>query len=146
MTGVTIIEPDPAALIRHVAQWLVERAAERPLHLALSGGSTPRPLYRLLATDPFRSRIDWSRLEIFWGDERFVPQDDPDSNYRMANEEWLSHVDIPRDHIHPIPTDTDPDDCARRYEATLKSAYGADALDPARPLFDVVLLGLGADG
>jgi len=145
MTGVAIIEPDPAALARRLAQWLVERigATERPLRLAISGGSTPRPLYRLLAAE---RRIDWARLEIFWSDERFVPHDHPDSNYRMANEEWLSHVDIPNQNIHPISTDTDPDDCARRYEATLKSVYGADALDPTRPLFDIALLGLGPDG
>jgi 6-phosphogluconolactonase len=143
IAGNAIVEPDAAALAARAAQWLIERmnATTGPFRLALSGGSTPRLLYRLLATG-----MPSARLELFWGDERFVPQDDPDSNYRMANEEWLSRGDVPRDHIHPIPTDTDPDDCARRYEALLKSTYGADRLDPARPLFDVVLLGLGGDG
>ena len=143
IAGTTIVEPDPQSLARRAAQWLVERSAatQGSFRLALSGGSTPRLLYRLLATS-----MPTARLELFWGDERFVPPDDPDSNYRMAKEEWLSHADIPHGQIHPIPTDTDPRDCAHRYEATLKSVYGADVLDPARPLFDVVLLGLGDDG
>jgi 6-phosphogluconolactonase len=143
IAGRAIVEPDPASLARRTAQWLVERANATTgrFRLALSGGSTPRLLYRLLATD-----MPSARPELFWGDERFVPQNHPDSNYRMAREEWLSHADIPRGQVHPIPTDTDPNDCARRYEATLKSAYGADAFDPARPLFDVALQGLGSDG
>jgi 6-phosphogluconolactonase len=145
-SGRAIVEADPVTLARRAAQWLLDRAnaTQGPFRLALSGGSTPRLLYRLLASDEFR--LPERRLQLFWGDERFVPHDDPDSNFRMANEEWLSRAQIPAANIHPIPTDTDPDDCARRYEAILKSAYGAAALDPARPLFDVMLLGLGSDG
>jgi len=111
--------------------------------LALSGGSTPRALYTLLGSE---YRIDWSRVESFWGDERFVPYDDPNSNFRMARETLLSKIDIPPTNIHPIPTDGEPADAARRYEALLKNIYGSERLEPARPLFDVVLLGLGSDG
>ncbi len=82
----------------------------------------------------------------YWGDERFVPHDHPESNYRMAREAMLDKMPIPPGNIHPIPTDGTPDDAARRYEATLQKAYGAAILDPARPLFDITLLGLGADG
>jgi len=147
VAGRAVVEPDPDTMAHDAAEWLVERIAAAParFRLALSGGSTPRLLYRLLTT-AFRQRIDWSRLELFWGDERCVPHDHPDSNYRMAREELLARVDIPPAQIHPIPTDGDPDDCARRYEAVLKSVYGAGSFDPARPLFDVMLLGLGGDG
>lgn len=146
IAGRAVIEADADAAAHRAARWLAERIAAAParFRLALSGGSTPRFLYRLLASD--RVRIDWTRLELFWGDERFVPHDHPDSNYRMAREELLSRVEIPPTQIHPIPTDTDPDDCAHRYEATLKSVYGATQFDPSRPLFDAVLLGLGSDG
>jgi 6-phosphogluconolactonase len=148
IAGRAIVEPDPASVAQHAADWLVEKmeASAGTFRLALSGGSTPRLLYRLLAGDPYRARIAWPRLELYWGDERFVPWDDPDSNYRMAKDEWLSRIAPDPAHIHPMPTDTNPEDCARRYEATLKAAYGADTRDPARPLFDVVLLGLGDDG
>ena len=85
-------------------------------------------------------------MHWYWGDERFVPYDHPESNYRMTREAMLSKVPVPPENIHPIPTDGDPDDAARRYERTLQEAYGAATFDPARPLFDVTLLGLGADG
>ncbi len=139
-----IIEPDGATLAKHAAEWLVARmeASSGPFRLALSGGSTPRLLYRLLAAEPYASRIPWTRLELFWGDERFVPWDDADSNYKMARDEWLSKIDAPQGHIHPIPTDTTPEDCAERYEAELRDI--ADRRGPG--YFDVVLLGLGDDG
>ena len=89
----------------------------------------------------------WHRVHLFWGDERFVPHSDARSNFRMAQEALLSHVPIEAANVHPIPTEgTTPDNAARAYERTLKSFYGADELDPARPLFDVTLLGLGEDG
>jgi 6-phosphogluconolactonase len=82
----------------------------------------------------------------FWGDERFVPWDHPDSNYRMAWDAMLAHVPAPAQNIHGIATTGDPGDAARAYERVLKSYYGAETLDSARPLFDVELLGLGPDG
>jgi 6-phosphogluconolactonase len=146
IAGQTHVEPDGDALARYVADWLAERiaAAKDNFRLSLSGGSTPKALYSLLATEPYRSRIAWDRVEFYWGDERFVPHDHPDSNYRMANDALLSHV--PAQHIYPMPTDTDPDDCANRYQALLQKNYGAQTFDPARPFFDVMLLGLGDDG
>jgi len=114
--------------------------------ICLSGGSTPRRLYQLLADAPYREAMPWERVHWFWGDERFVPWDHPDSNYRMAREAMLAHVPAPAQNIHGIVTAGDPAEAARAYERVLKSYYGAAALDPARPLFDVELLGLGPDG
>jgi 6-phosphogluconolactonase len=82
----------------------------------------------------------------YWGDERFVPYDHPESNFRMTREAMLAKAPVPRENIHPIPTDGTPEDAARRYERTLQQTYGAATLDPRRPLFDVTLLGLGPDG
>ncbi|MBV9537806.1 MAG: 6-phosphogluconolactonase [Acidisphaera sp.] len=140
--------PDPEALAQHAASWIVEQAEASSGRFAwnLSGGSTPKRLYQLLAAPPFRERMPWSRVHVFWGDERFVPHDHPESNFRMTREAMLEHVPIPAANIHPIAGEGDPDDAAGAYEATLKRFYGADALDAARPLFDVTLLGLGDDG
>jgi 6-phosphogluconolactonase len=103
-------------------------------------------LYEVLASDDFRGRFPWPRVSWFWGDERFVPHGHADSNYRMAREAMLEKAPVPPENIHPVPVDGTPEDAARRYERTLQEAYGAAVLDPARPLFDVTLLGLGADG
>lgn len=140
---------DAQALARRAADWLLASArAKRGLFtVALSGGSTPRGLYGLLARTPYRDAFPWQSTHWFWGDERFVPHDHPDSNYRMAREALLAHVPAPETNIHPIPTEhTNPADSAASYERQLKVYYGAAALDPERPLFDVVLLGLGQDG
>ena len=139
---------DPAALARRVAEWMTTTvlASKTPCRISLSGGSTPKVLYGLLASDPFRDRFPWSKVSWYWGDERFLPPDHPESNYRTAREAMLAKVPVPPESVHPIPTDGDPEDAARRYERTLQSAYGASALDPTRPLFDIMLLGIGADG
>jgi len=140
---------DPEALARRAADLLIVAAngtADRFV-VALSGGSTPRRLYELLARPPYRDALPWNRTHVFWGDERFVPKADARSNYRMAHEALLSRVPIPSANVHPIPTeDTTPLDAAMGFEKELKSFYGFGALDPSRPLFDVTLLGLGADG
>jgi 6-phosphogluconolactonase len=141
--------PNPEALARRAADLLIAAANETAdrFAVALSGGSTPRRLYELLARPPYRDAFPWHRTHVFWGDERFVPKADARSNYRMTYEALLSHVPIPPANVHPIPTeDTTPADAAMGYEKTLKSFYAAAALDPLRPLFDVALLGLGADG
>ena len=110
--------------------------------LALSGGSTPLPLHRALATK-HRDALDWKRIHVFWGDERFVPANDENSNYRMARETLLDHVPIPDKNIHPIPTDVgSPKEAAALYEQTLKDFFSNDGL----PRFDLILLGLGSDG
>jgi 6-phosphogluconolactonase len=142
------VSKDPEALARRVAGWVTDLAANSRgrFAVALSGGSTPRRLYQLLAEDPFRERMPWDRVHWFWGDERFVPWDDPESNYGMARAAMLSRAPVPPGNIHGVVTTGTPEEAARRYEEVLKSYYGSGNLDPARPLFDVQLLGLGPDG
>lgn len=140
---------DLEALARHVAGWLLAaaRAQRGTFAVALSGGATPRRLYEVLAEPAYRDAFPWPRVHLFWGDERFVPHDDAASNYRMVHEALLSQAPIPAANIHAIPTEgLNPNAAAAAYERELKSFYGSDRLDPARPLFDVVLLGLGPDG
>jgi len=140
---------DPEALARRVADWLLEAATAKNgiFAVALSGGSTPQLLYQHLAGPPYRAAFPWSRTHWFWGDERFVPRGDALSNYRMVREALLSRVPISPINIHPIPTDgVRPETAAADYERALKTFYGAARFDPARPLFDVTLLGLGTDG
>lgn len=148
ISGRLDVSNDPDALARRVAEWFTEKliAAPGTVRIALSGGSTPKALYTLLGQEPFVGRIPWQRLELLWGDERFVPHDDPASNYRMTCETLLDHAPIAADRVHPVPTEGGPEDAAARYESLLKRLYGADRLDPARPLFEIQLLGLGSDG
>ena len=148
MIGRLEILPDAQTLARHVAEWMTQAAlaASRPFRVSLSGGSTPKTLYSLLASDDFRKRFPWERVSWYWGDERFVPYDHPDSNYRMTREAMLAKAPVPPENVHPVPADGTPEEAARRYERTLREAYGTATLDPARPLFDITLLGLGADG
>jgi 6-phosphogluconolactonase len=142
------VSPDQEALAQRVAQWIVDLACHTPGRFAvcLSGGSTPRRLYQLLAAPPLRDAMPWQRIHWFWGDERFVPWHHPDSNYGMARDAMLAHVPVPPANIHGIPFDGAPADAARAYQDELQSHYGAARLDPARPLFDIVLLGIGPDG
>jgi 6-phosphogluconolactonase len=142
------ILPDPLALARHAAEWMTAAAlaAKGPFRVSLSGGSTPKALYELLASDEFGGRFPWQRVSWYWGDERFVPPDHAESNYRMTREAMLARAPVPAKNIHPVPTDGTAEDAASRYERTLQQAYGATTLDPARPLFDLTLLGLGPDG
>ena len=146
--GDIVVLADAAAVAHHVASWLLDKALAKQgaFVLGLSGGSTPKALYEVLASGEFRDRFPWDRTHLFFGDERFVPRDHPDSNYRMAREAMLAHVPIPDAQVHAWQTDGDPEHSALHYADTLKRFYGADTLDPARPLFDVQLLGLGEDG
>ena len=148
MNGRVEVSPDPLALARHVAEWMTAAALGAPgqFRVSLSGGSTPKTLYGLLASDEFRGRFPWQRVSWYWGDERFVPHNHPDSNYRMTRETMLSKAPVPPENIHPVPADGTPDVAASRYERDLQTEYGANSLDPARPLFDITLLGLGPDG
>jgi 6-phosphogluconolactonase len=139
---------DPAALAKAAAARILARisANNGRVAICLTGGSSPKQLYRLLATDAYRDKIPWPRVHWFIGDERFVPANDPLHNMGVARQIFLDRF-APAANIHPIPTDTaNPDDAARRYERELQSFYGADELTPARPLFDVVLMGVGPDG
>ena len=140
---------DPEELAQRVAAWLLALAAGKQgrFSVALSGGSTPKRLYEILAGAPYRDEFPWDRVHWFWGDERFVPPNNPDSNYRMVQEAMLSHVPVPPDNIHPVPTENlTPEQAATSYEQQLQKFYGAHELRPDRPLFDVTLLGLGPDG
>jgi len=115
--------------------------------VALSGGSTPRPLYVLLATGMFAKPFDWSRVHLFWGDERCVPPGDPRSNYRMVREALLDAVPIPPPNIHRIRGEEDPKVAAAAYERELRAFFGSNGADgPPRMGFDLVLLGLGDNG
>jgi 6-phosphogluconolactonase len=136
-------------LAHDVAKWLssLAQANDRVFAVCLSGGATPQRLYERLADPASASRFPWNRVHWFWGDERFVPHDHPDSNFRMARDAFLSRVPVPDDNIHAVPTKgLSPEQAAIDYERTLKRFYGADTLAPARPLFDVTLLGIGEDG
>jgi 6-phosphogluconolactonase len=139
---------DANALAQAAADRMLARIAANAGRLAicLTGGSSPKQLYQLLATEAYRSRIPWDRVHWFIGDERFVPADDPLNNMGTARRLFLDSY-APASNIHPIPTDTaNPEEAARRYQNELQSFYGADRLDASQPLFDVVLMGVGPDG
>jgi 6-phosphogluconolactonase len=139
---------DPAELAKVAADRVIARISANAGRAAicLTGGSSPQQLYQLLATDAYRSRIPWDHVHWFIGDDRFVGADDPLNNMAMARRLFLDAC-APADTIHPIPTDAaDPEDAAQRYESELKSYYGFSRLNPARPLFDLVLMGVGPDG
>jgi 6-phosphogluconolactonase len=139
---------DRDALAMAAAERLIARidANTGRIAICLTGGSSPKQLYALLATDRYRTRIPWDRVHWFIGDERFVPPTDPRNNMAMARGLFLDRL-APAANIHPIPTDTaGPDDSAARYAEVLKSFHGAERLDDARPLFDLVLMGVGPDG
>jgi 6-phosphogluconolactonase len=142
------VAKDPEALAHRAARWITDLAAASRdrFALCLSGGSTPRRLYQLLAEGPYRDAMPWDRIHWFWGDERFVPWEHEDSNYRMVRTAMLSRTPIPPQNIHAIKTIGQPSEAADAYERALKAYYGRDALDPAQPMFDVQLLGLGPDG
>ena len=142
------VAKDPEALAHRAARWITDLAAASRdrFALCLSGGSTPRRLYQLLAESPYCDGLPWNHVHWFWGDERFVPWDHPDSNYGMVHAALLGRVPVPPGNIHGIPTTGVPADAAAAYERVLKSYYGSENLDPARPLFDIQILGLGPDG
>ena len=109
--------------------------------VALSGGSTPQPLYRSLAALHNQARIAWDRVHLFWGDERNVPADHPDSNFRMVNDALIDHVQIPRKNIHRVPTEMDLWQAAEHYEREMHRVF-----EEEMPNFDLLLLGMGEDG
>ncbi len=144
--GVVCVYADYEALSRAAAELFVRRANEAikdhgRFSVALSGGHTPERAYELLAGSAFNSQVDWSRVHIFWGDERCVPPDDPRSNARMAREKFLDHVSVPADQIHAIDCANSAKEGARSYEALLRSFF-----DGGPGHFDLIFLGLGTDG
>lgn len=121
------------------------KSANGRFSVALSGGGTPRSLYTLLAEAPYRTRIPWDRIHLFWGDERCVPPEHPDSNYRMVERALISRVGIPAENVHRMKGELpDAREAAAWYEAELREWF---RLGPGMiPRFDCVLLGLGTDG
>ena len=139
------IVPDAAALARRAAEIFTEAAGaairERGrFHVALSGGSTPRAAYELLASEEYAEQLDWEQIHVWWGDERCVPPEDPASNYRLAHEALLSKVPIPTANVHRMRGELDPEAAAAAYAAELAAHFGEQLR------FDLVLLGLGEDG
>lgn len=116
-------------------------AARGRFSIALSGGNTPARLFELLATPLFSNNMDWKNVFLFWSDERFVPHDHEDSNYRMAKIHLLDKVPVPAENIYPIPTDTAPKKDARKYEKSIRTFSGRKYVR-----FDCILLGMGNDG
>ena len=110
---------------------------------ALSGGGTPKPLYEWLAREPYRNQIEWSKVLVFWGDERCVSKDDSGNNYYQTRQTLLDHIPLPADNIHRIASELEPEDAAKDYARVLKNF----AESPYEwPRFDLVLLGMGDDG
>ncbi len=141
---------DTDHLARELAEWITSLIEETLRHerisfrLVLSGGNTPKKLHHLLASSPYKERIDWKKIHVFWGDERAVPFEDERNNARMAFDTLLDKVDIPKDQIHIMDTSLVSDAAAMQYEEILNEYFGTDVL-PAKT-FDLVLLGMGDDG
>jgi 6-phosphogluconolactonase len=143
------VEPDAAALACRAAQYFVEMTGEAVeehgcARIAISGGSTPKAAFELLATQPWRRHMPWEKLEIYWVDERAVPPDHADSNYRMTREALLDHVPLKSKQIHRIEGELEPEAAAARYEADLRANF--HLVGDELPRFDLVALGLGLDG
>ena len=112
--------------------------------IAISGGTTPKAMFGLLASEPFIKQVPWDKLYLYWVDERSVPPGHPDSNYRMTSEAMLSKVPLPADHIFRMEGELDPVIAAARYEATIRNSFKLEGAQT--PTFDLVLLGMGDDG
>ncbi len=143
------IQPDAVSLSQAGARFWQEQAqqaiAQRGVfYVALTGGATPQALYRLLAEPAFAGQIDWSRVHIFIGDERYVPEDDPQSNFGMALDCLLRHIPIPAQNLHPVPTHyPQADEAAVRYADLIQTLIPSTH---QRPVFDLIMLGMGEDG
>lgn len=150
------IYPDVAVLAqaaaRHFADLAMAAIAARGrFAVALAGGATPKPMYATLASDDFAKRVDWSRVHIFWGDERCVASDHPDSNYRMAREALLDHVPIPAANVNRLRGELEPAQTAIEYEQVLRAFFaqppaGKEGEKMPGARFDLILLGMGGDG
>ncbi len=139
--------PDPEALSRAAAEFFVALskktiASQGRFIVALSGGSTPRRLYTLLGSLPYRNDIGWKQVHVFWADERCVPEYHEESNFKLAVDTLLSRVAIPRENIHRIRGEDGPERAAEEYERNIRSFFGTTEF----PVFDLILLGAGEDG
>jgi 6-phosphogluconolactonase len=131
-----------AAAGRFLGDFRVCVPARGRFAVALSGGSTPRTFYSLLASDPFRKEVDWTKVHVFWADERCVPPDDGESNYRLVLETLLSAVPVPVENIHRVRGELSPDEAARLYNEDLRAFFSGRQI----PVFDLAVLGAGIDG
>ena len=146
-----IVEPDGSALARRAAEQLVDIAEEAVAkrgraRIAISGGSTPKAAFQLLADpgQPFLKRMPWEKLDLYWVDERTVPPDHPESNYRMTREAMLDRVPLKPEQIHRMEGELEPDVAASRYESLLRNTFRLEGAET--PRFDLVQLGMGDDG
>jgi 6-phosphogluconolactonase len=141
-----VVLPDPGQLAEEAARHFATQAREAVgthgrFSVVLSGGSTPEGLYRRLGQPAYRDQVPWDAVHLFWGDERCVAPDHPESNYRLAHDTLLEHVPIPPDHVHRMRGEGEPDAAARAYARALEDFFCGP-----HPRFDLVLLGLGEDG
>lgn len=144
-----IVAPDPIHLAQKGAEVFFHAACKSVsvrgcFMVAVSGGSTPRPMHRLLAQDPYRSEMPWDKVHIFWADERNVASDHPDSNYGAAKMDFIEKVPLPEDHIHVMPVWLGPQAGIRSYQERLASIFDTEEGNP--PIFDLIFLGVGTDG
>jgi 6-phosphogluconolactonase len=145
------VERDAAALAASAAQYFVEKveqvvAARGRARIAISGGSTPKAAFALLgaASQPWRTRMPWEKLDLWWVDERCVPPDHPDSNFRMTREALLDHVPLKPEQIHRMEGELEPEVAAARYESELRNGFRLEGAET--PRFDLLQLGMGPDG
>jgi 6-phosphogluconolactonase len=139
---ITELSRQSAERFRQLARQAVEASGR--ITVALSGGSTPKHLYSLLASPDYKNQISWKNVQLFWGDERCVPPDHPESNFRMVQEALLSKVKIPAANIHRMPGERQAQEAAAEYEKDLQRFFGLES--GALPRFDLILLGIGEDG
>lgn len=145
------VEPNAAALAQRVAQYFVEMVDEAVdargrARIAISGGSTPKAAFELLGdpNQPWRARMQWDKLDLYWVDERCVPPDNPESNYHMTREALLDHVPLNPGQIHRMEGELDPEQAAARYESELRNSFRLEGAE--MPRFDLIALGMGPDG
>ena len=143
--------PTPAATARAGAQLFLDAAlraatARGLARIAISGGTTPKTMFALLAdpAEPFLKRVPWDKIELYWVDERCVPPDNSESNYRMTNEAMLSKVPLPPERVHRMEGELEPEVAAARYESVIRNTFKLEGAQT--PIFDLVLLGMGDDG
>ncbi len=148
---VYFVEPDAAALAARAARYFVEKAeqaaeAQGRARIAISGGSTPKAAFKLMGDSgqPWRKRMPWDKLDLWWVDERCVPPDDPDSNFRMTREALLDRVPLKPEQVHRMEGELEPEVAAARYESELRNGFRLEGAEI--PRFDLVQLGMGPDG
>jgi 6-phosphogluconolactonase len=151
VTVTYLVSPSPAELAARAAEFFVASTVDavkaRGLaRVAISGGSTPKAMFKLLAdpAQPYYAEIPWTKLQLFWVDERCVPPTNDESNYKMTDEALLSHVPLPPEHVHRMEGELDPEVAASLYEAAIRTAFRLEGAET--PTFDLVLLGMGDDG